>query len=166
MLQTITGRIRKAIEDYNMIEDGDKIAVALSGGKDSIALLYALHNLRRFYLKKFDIIAITIHPDSETFKTDKLEKMCKELEIEYIIYHSDLSNIVFNIKKRKNPCSLCANLRRGMLNTIALEHGCNKIALGHHLDDAIETLLMNMCLNGKKFTHSLQLQLLQTQVFL
>ena len=81
MLQTITGRIRKAIEDYNMIEDGDKIAVALSGGKDSIALLYALHNLRRFYSKKFDIIAITIHPDSETFKTDKLEKMCKELEI-------------------------------------------------------------------------------------
>ena len=154
MLQTITGRIRKAIEDYNMIEDGDKIAVALSGGKDSIALLYALHNLRRFYLKKFNIIAITIHPDSETFKTDKLEKMCKELEIEYIIYHSDLSNIVFNIRKEKNPCSLCANLRRGMLNTIALEHGCNKIALGHHLDDVIETLLMNMCLNGKIHTFS------------
>ena len=132
MLQTITGRIRRAIDDYDMIEEGDKIAIALSGGKDSITLLYALHNLKRFYPKNFDIIAITIHPDSNTFKTDKLEELCKKLEIKYIVYHSDLSNIVFNIRKEKNPCSLCANLRRGMLNTLALENGCNKIALGHH----------------------------------
>lgn len=154
MLQTITGHIRRAIDDYNMIDEGDKIAVALSGGKDSITLLYALHTLQRFYPKHFDIIAITIHPDSEIFKTDKLEEMCKKLGIEYIIYHSDLSNILFNIRKEKNPCSLCANLRRGMLNTIALENGCNKIALGHHLDDVIETLFMNMCLNGKITTFS------------
>ncbi len=148
MLQTITGRLRRAIDDYNMIEEGDKIAVALSGGKDSITLLYALHNLKRFYPKHFEIMAITIHPDSDTFKTDKLEKMCKELNIEYIVYHSNLSNILFDIRQEKNPCSLCANLRRGMLNTIATEHGCTKIALGHHLDDVIETLFMNMCLNG------------------
>ncbi len=154
MLQTITGRIRRAIDDYDMIEEGDKIAIALSGGKDSITLLYALHNLKRFYPKNFDIIAITIHPDSNTFKTDKLEELCKKLEIKYIVYHSDLSNIVFNIRKEKNPCSLCANLRRGMLNTLALENGCNKIALGHHLDDVIETLFMNMCLNGKIHTFS------------
>ena len=154
MLQTITGRIRRAIDDYDMIEEGDKIAIALSGGKDSITLLYALHNLKRFYPKNFEIIAITIHPDSDTFKTDKLEELCKKLQIEYIIYHSDLSNIVFNIRKEKNPCSLCANLRRGMLNTLAIENGCNKIALGHHLDDVIETLFMNMCLNGKIHTFS------------
>ena len=154
MLQKITGKVRKAIEDYNMISEGDKIAVALSGGKDSITLLYALNNLRRFYPIHFDIMAITIHPDSDTFKTDKLEKMCKELNIEYIIYHSDLSNILFDVRKEKNPCSLCANLRRGMLNTIAIEHGCNKLALGHHLDDVIETLLMNMCLNGNIHTFS------------
>ncbi len=154
MLQSITGHIRRAIEDYNMIDDGDKVAVALSGGKDSITLLYALHTLRRFYPKHFDIIAITIDPDSDTFKTDKLEEMCKKLDIEYIIYHSDLSNILFNVREEKNPCSLCANLRRGMLNTIAIEHGCNKLALGHHLDDVIETLLMNMCLNGNIHTFS------------
>jgi len=153
-MQRILSYMRKAIEDYNMIDDGDKVAVALSGGKDSITLLYALHTLRRFYPKHFDIIAITIDPDSDTFKTDKLEEMCKKLDVEYIIYHSDLSNILFNVREEKNPCSLCANLRRGMLNTIAIEHGCNKLALGHHLDDVIETLLMNMCLNGNIHTFS------------
>ncbi len=148
MLQTITGRARRAIDDYKMIDEGDKIAIGLSGGKDSIALLYALHNLKRYYPKKFDIMAITIHPGSDTFRTDKLEKMCKELGVEYIVYNSNLAEIVFDIREEKNPCSLCANLRRGMLTTIAVEHGCNKIALGHHLDDTIETLLMNMTLNG------------------
>ena len=137
MLQTITGHVRRAIDDYNMIDEGDKIAVALSGGKDSITLLYALHTLQRFYPKHFEIMAITIHPDSDTFNTEKLEKMCKDLNIEYVIYHSDLSNILFNVRQEKNPCSLCANLRRGMLNTLAVEHGCNKIALGHHLGGEI-----------------------------
>ena len=154
MLQKITGSIRRAVEDYNMIQEGDKIAVALSGGKDSITLLYGLHTLRRFYPIHFDIMAITIHPDSDTFHTEELEKMCKDLGVEYVIYHSDLSNILFDVRKEKNPCSLCANLRRGMLNTIALEHGCNKVALGHHLDDVIETLFMNMCLNGNIHTFS------------
>lgn len=148
MLQEITGRARRAIDDYKMIDDGDKIAVGLSGGKDSISLLYALHTLQRYYPKKFDIMAITIDPGSETFKTDKLKKMCNELGIEYVIYDSHLSEIVFDIRQEKNPCSLCANLRRGMLSSVAVEHGCNKIALGHHLDDAIETLLMNEILNG------------------
>ena len=154
MLQSITGHARRAIDDYNMIEDGDKIAIGLSGGKDSLALLYSLSTLKRYYTKKFDLIAITIHPGSDTFQTDKLEEICKELNIEYIVYHSDLSKIVFDIRKEKNPCSLCANLRRGMINSIAVEHGCNKVALGHHLDDAIETLLMSMFLNGKIYTFS------------
>ena len=144
MLQKITGSIRRAVEDYNMIQEGDKIAVALSGGKDSITLLYGLHTLRRFYPIHFDIMAITIHPDSDTFHTDELEKMCKDLSVEYVIYHSDLSNILFDVRKEKNPCSLCANLRRGIINSIAIEQGCNKIALGHHFDDVIETTLLNM----------------------
>ncbi len=152
MLQKIIGQARRAIDDYNMIEDGDKIAVGVSGGKDSLTLLRTLHDLRRFYEKKFDIIAITIHPGSDTFKTDGIEKFCKDLDIEYIVYNSDISNVVFDIRKEKNPCSLCANMRRGMLNSIAIEHGCNKIALAHHSDDVIETLLMSMFLNGSIHT--------------
>ena len=144
MLQKVVGKMRKAIEDYNMIEDGDKIAVGLSGGKDSITLLNALNNLRRYYSKHFDIIAITIHPGGENFNTDNLKKMCDELGIEYIVYMSNIFEVVFDIRKEKSPCSLCANLRRGMLNSLAIEHGCNKIALGHHFDDVIETTLLSM----------------------
>lgn len=154
MLQTIMGHARRAIEDYNMIEEGDKIGIGLSGGKDSLALLYSLYNLKRFYPKKFEIMAITIHPGSDTFKTDELEKLCKDLDIEYVVYKSDISQVVFDIRKEKNPCSLCANMRRGMLNSVAIENGCNKIALGHHSDDAMETLLMSLFLNGKIYTFS------------
>lgn len=154
MLQTIIGKARKAIDEYNMIEDGDKVAIGLSGGKDSLTLLHALYYLRKFYPKKFDIMAITIHPGSETFKTDELEKLCKNLGIEYIIYNSNITQVVFDIRKEKNPCSLCANMRRGMLNSLAIEHGCNKIALGHHSDDVMETLLMSIFLNGKIHTFS------------
>lgn len=154
MLQTIMGQARRAIDDYCMIEDGDKIAIGLSGGKDSLTLLHALYNLRRYYPKKFDIMAITIHPGSDTFKTDELEKLCKKLGIEYIVYQSNISKVVFDIRKEKNPCSLCANMRRGMLNSIAIENGCTKIALGHHSDDVIETFLMSIFLNGKIHTFS------------
>ena len=154
MLQKIMGQARRAIDDFNMIDEGDKIAIGLSGGKDSLTLLYALYNLRRYYPKKFDIMAITIHPGSDTFKTDELEKICKKLNIEYIVYNSNISEVVFDIRKEKNPCSLCANMRRGMLNSVAIEHGCTKIALGHHSDDVIETFLMSICLNGKIHTFS------------
>ena len=149
MLQKIIGACRKAIEDYNMIDEGDKIAIGLSGGKDSIALLYALHYLRKFYPKHYDIMAITIHPGLDNFKTEQLEELCKKLEIEYVVYNSNIAKVVFDIRKEENPCSLCANMRRGMLNSIAIEHGCNKIALGHHSDDVIETFMMSVLLNGK-----------------
>ncbi len=152
MLQEIIGKSRKAIDDFEMIDDGDKIAVGLSGGKDSITLLYTLYYLKKFYTKKFDIMAISIHPGSDTFKTDELEKLCQELDIEYLIYNSNIADVVFNIRKEKNPCSLCANMRRGMLNSLAAEHGCNKIALGHHMDDLMETFLMSLFLNGKVHT--------------
>ena len=148
MLQKVIGKMRKAIEDFDMIQDGDKIAVGLSGGKDSITLLHALNNLRRYYDKKFELVAITIHPGNENFKTDKLKEMCNKMEIEYIEYMSNIFEVVFEIRKEKSPCSLCANMRRGMLNSIAIENGCNKIALGHHMDDVIETAVMNLFLNG------------------
>ncbi|MEG1142514.1 MAG: tRNA 2-thiocytidine biosynthesis TtcA family protein [Clostridia bacterium] len=154
MLQTIIGKARRAIIDYNMIDDNDKIAVGLSGGKDSISLLYALYYLSKFYDKKFSIIAITIHPGSKTFNTDKLEELCKSLDIEYIVYNSNIADVVFNIRKEKSPCSLCANMRRGMLNSIAIENNCTKIALGHHSDDVIETFMMSLFLNGKIHTFS------------
>lgn len=149
MLQKIIGACRKAIDDYNMIDDGDKVAIGLSGGKDSITLLYALYYLRKFYPKKFDIMAITIHPGSEGFHTDELEALCKKLDVEYVVYNSNISKVVFEIRNESSPCSLCANMRRGMLNSLAIEHGCNKIALGHHSDDVIETFLMSVLLNGK-----------------
>lgn len=149
MLQTITGQARRAIDDYHMIDEGDKIAIGLSGGKDSLTLLHALHRLQKYYPKKFELMAITIHPGSDTFKTQELEKMCHDMDIPYIVYSSNITDVVFKIRKEKNPCSLCANMRRGMLNSIAIENGCTKIALGHHSDDVIETFLMSIFLNGK-----------------
>lgn len=152
MLQKIIGKARRAIDDYNMIDEGDKIAVGLSGGKDSITLLHALYYLKKFYPKKFDIMAITIHPGSDSFDTKELEKMCDDLGVEYVIYNSNIMDVVFNIRKEKSPCSLCANMRRGMLNSVAIENGCTKIALGHHADDVMETLLMSLFLNGNIHT--------------
>ena len=152
MLQKIIGKTKRAVEDFNMIDDGDKIAVGLSGGKDSITLLYALHYLQKFYRNHFELMAITIHPGSETFDTTELEKLCNELGIEYLVYKSNISDVVFKIRKEENPCSLCANMRRGMLNSLAVEHGCNKIALGHHMDDVMETFLMSVLLNGRIHT--------------
>ena len=154
MIQEIIGKARRAIDDYNMIEENDKIAVGLSGGKDSITLLYTLHYLQKFYPKKFEIMAISIHPGSKEFQTGPLEKMCKDLNIQYVIYNSNIAEVVFDIRKEDSPCSLCANMRRGMLNSLANEYGCNKIALGHHADDALETFLMSFILNGKIHTFS------------
>ena len=147
-MQKILGQMRKAIEEFNMIDEGDKIAVALSGGKDSITLLLALKNLQRFYPKKFDLIAITVDPGFEFFDTSILYNLCNEIGIELFIAESHIKEIVFDIRKEKNPCSLCANLRRGILNTTAIDHGCNKIALGHNEDDVLETFLMNVLYTG------------------
>lgn len=147
-IQKILGKMRKAIDDYQMIEEGDKIAVALSGGKDSISLLYALKNLQLFYPKHFDFIAITINPGFDNFDDNLLKKVCQDIDVELKIVKSNIKQIVFDERKEKNPCSLCANLRRGMLNSIAKENGCNKTALGHNEDDVLETFLMNMIYAG------------------
>ena len=138
-MQRILSYIRKAVDDYNMIEEGDKIAVGLSGGKDSIALLMGLKNLQRFYPKKFEIIAISINPGFEFFNSEFLKKTCENIGVQYVEEESHIKEIVFDIRQEKNPCSLCANLRRGILNSTAIREGCNKIALGHNEDDVLET---------------------------
>lgn len=153
-MQKILSKMRKAIEDYEMINDGDKIAVALSGGKDSVTLLYALKNLQLFYPKKFDMMAITVNPGFENFDTNLLEEIAKDAKVELVIAPSNIKEIVFDVRKEKNPCSLCANLRRGILNSVAKENGCNKIALGHNEDDVLETFLLNMIYAGKISTFS------------
>ena len=143
-MQRILSYMRKAIEEYNMIEENDKIAVCLSGGKDSITLLHAFKALQRFYPKKFELIAISINPGFEFFDTTLLQTLCDNLEIPLFIEKTHAKEIVFDIRKEKNPCSLCANLRRGIINSVAKREGCNKIALGHNLDDVIETFIMNL----------------------
>lgn len=153
-MQRILSHMRKAIEEYKMIEEGDKIAICLSGGKDSITLLHAFKSLQKFYPKNFEIIAISIDPGFEFFDTEFLKSICDNLEIPLYIEKSNAKEIVFDIRKEKNPCSLCANLRRGVINSIAIREGCNKIALGHNQDDVLETFLLNLLYTGNISTFS------------
>lgn len=147
-MQKILSNFRKAIEEYKMIDEGDKIGICLSGGKDSITMLYAFKALQRFYPKHFDIVAISINPGFEFFDTQFLQKICDDLNIPLFIDDSHAKEIVFDIRKEKNPCSLCANLRRGIINSIAIKEDCNKIALGHNQDDVLETFLLNLLYTG------------------
>lgn len=147
-MQRILSYIRKAVDDYNMIDNGDKIAVGLSGGKDSIALLMGLKALQRFYDKKFEVIAISVNPGFEFFNSEFLKKTCDDIGVQYIEEKSHIKEIVFDIREEKNPCSLCANLRRGILNSTAIREGCNKIALGHNEDDVLETFFLNLLYGG------------------
>lgn len=140
--------MRKAIEEYHMIDEGDKIAVCLSGGKDSITLLHGLKALQRFYPKSFDLIAISIDPGFDFFDTSLLKQICQEVDVPLFIEKSNAKEIVFDIRKEKNPCSLCANLRRGVINSVAIREGCHKIALGHNQDDVLETFLLNLFYTG------------------
>lgn len=153
-MQEISGYIRRAIEDYNMIENGDKVAVALSGGKDSVTLLYELKKIQGYLPKKFDIIAISINPGFDGFDEKLLKKICDNANVNLIIHQSHIKEIVFDERKEKNPCSLCANLRRGILNSVAKENKCNKVALGHNEDDVIETFLLNLIYAGNVSTFS------------
>ena len=147
-MQRMLSYIRKAVDEYNMIDDGDKIAVGLSGGKDSITLLMGLKALQRFYPKKFEVIAISVNPGFDFFNSEFLKETCKQIGVEYIEEKSNIKQIVFDIRNEKNPCSLCANLRRGILNSTAIREGCNKIALGHNEDDVLETFFLNLLYGG------------------
>lgn len=147
-MQKILSHMRKAIEEYHMIEENDKIAVCLSGGKDSITLLHAFKNLQIFYPKHFDIIAVSVNPGFEFFDTNLLKNICNDINVPLYIEESHAKEIVFDIRKEKNPCSLCANLRRGVINSVSIKQGCNKIALGHNQDDVLQTFLLNLFYTG------------------
>lgn len=145
-LQKLLSKARRAVEDYDMIAEGDNIAVGLSGGKDSITLLYILATMRRFYPKKYQIKAISVDMGLglDEAEVNAVKDLCKALDVEYIIEPTHIGEIVFDIRKEANPCSLCANMRRGALNNTAVKNGCNKVALGHHADDLIETLFLSL----------------------
>ena len=148
-MQHILGQVRSCVEDYHMIEAGDKVAVGVSGGKDSLLTLTALARLRDFYPISFQLEAITLETGTPGMSFDAVAELCRELEVPYTRIHVPVYQIVFEERKEKNPCSLCAKLRRGSLNTALTERGIHKIALGHHYDDAIETLLMNLLFEGR-----------------
>lgn len=149
-MQKLMSFMRAACEQYNMLENGDRIAVGVSGGKDSLALLYGLSELRRFYPADYQIVAITADPCFFGRDTDysEIEKLCERLGVEYHIRRTKLYEVIFETRKEKNPCSLCARMRRGILHDMAKELGCNKLALGHHMDDAAETFMMNLLSGG------------------
>ena len=156
-MQKILSLTRRAIDDYHMIQEGDKIAVGLSGGKDSICLLAVLNGYKKFAPYKFDIIAININlgfADTNQNEVQALKNFCKQENITLIIHDTDIARIIFEDRKEKSPCSLCSKMRRGALNTIAIENGCNKIALGHHADDILETMLMCLMNEGRFSTFS------------
>jgi len=146
--------MRRAISDYNMIEPGDKIAVGLSGGKDSIMLLLALNKLRSFFPQKFEIVAVCLSLGFDGYDTEPLEKLCNNNEIDFVREDTHIGTIVFDVRKETNPCSLCANMRRGALNNAAIELGCNKVALGHHYDDVIDTFFLSLLYEGRIHTFS------------
>ena len=151
-MQKILSTMRKAVERYKLIENGDKIAVGLSGGKDSLVLLKALKMFQRFGVYEYDIVAVTVDIYSGKEDYSHLQKFCDELGVELIVEKTDISQIVFEERKEKNPCSLCAKMRRGALNSVAGRLGCNKIALGHHLQDVIETFFLSLLYEGRLST--------------
>lgn len=150
-MQKILGIMRRACQEFDLIEDGDKIAVGVSGGKDSLVLLCGLAEMRRFYEKKYDICAITLDPrfGGEENDYSPVAKLCEKYDIEFNLVKTDIGEIVFDIRKEPNPCSLCAKMRRGALHDAAKAMGCNKLALGHNNDDAIETFVMNLLNEGR-----------------
>ena len=148
-MRKILSYMRRAVEDYHMIEEGDKIAVGVSGGKDSVTLLLALKELQRFYPKKFELIGLTLDMGFEGFDASALAALCEERAIPYIVEKTNFKEVIFDIRKESNPCSLCAKMRRGALNDLAKKHGCNKIALGHHYDDVVETFFLCLLYEGR-----------------
>lgn len=153
-LQQALSVTRKAIDDYQMVEQGDRIAVGISGGKDSLALLYTLQALSRFYPAHFKLHAITVDLGFENLRLERITDFCNALGVPYHIVKTDIAQIVFQQRKEQNPCSLCAKMRKGALNKEALNLGCNKVAYAHHKDDVIETMLLSLLYEGRFHTFS------------
>nr|WP_038290120.1 ATP-binding protein [Acetivibrio straminisolvens] len=154
IIKRLLGQIRRAIQDYNMIQDGDRVAVGVSGGKDSLTLLVALRQLKNFLPVKFELEAVTLTMGIGEFDLSPVKELCERIDVNYTIEETLIGKIVFEERKEKNPCSLCANLRRGALHNTAKKLGCNKVALAHHMDDVIETLLLSTFYEGRIHTFS------------
>ena len=170
-MQKLLSKTRQAINDFGMIQENDKVAVGLSGGKDSITLLNILKNYQKFSPQKFDLFAITLNPGN--VDNTALYEFCESIDVPFYEIQTDIAKIVFDIKKEKNPCSLCAKLRRGALNDAAMKLGCTKVALGHHKDDAVETFVMTMfyegrvnCFSPKSYMEKFNLTIIRPMVYI
>jgi tRNA(Ile)-lysidine synthase TilS/MesJ len=148
-IQRLLGFCRRAADDYGMIKENDHIAVGVSGGKDSLALLYTLAELRRFYPVPFRLSAVTVDMGFKGSDFSAVKDFCEGLSVPYRVAPTDIAEIIFDVRRESNPCSLCAKMRRGVLHSTAKEMGCNKVALGHHFDDAVETFMMNLFFEGR-----------------
>lgn len=153
-LQRLYSLTRQAIDTYGLIEDNDHIAVGISGGKDSLTLLYALHGLMQFYPKKFTLSAITVDLGFGQMDLSPVKELCERFSVPYTIVSTDIGKILFQTRQEANPCSLCAKLRKGALNDAALKLGCNKVAYAHHRDDLIETMLLSLIYEGRFYAFS------------
>ena len=152
-LQKLYSKVRQAVDAYQMIEDGDKIAIGISGGKDSLTLLYALAGMRKFYPKKYDVVAITVDTGVGNMDFSKVKELCESLNVPYEIIPTQIFPILME-RQEKRMCPLCAKMRKGAFNEAALRLGCNKIAYAHHKDDVVETFLMPQVLEGRVHTFS------------
>ncbi len=148
-MQLTMSRLRKAIDDYKMINQGEKVAVAISGGKDSALLLSAMKSLSRFHPSNFEVCAVFVDLGFGNIDIDGIKAMCENLEVPLNIKHTEIGKIIFDYRKESNPCALCAKMRRGVIHDGAIEMGARKIALGHHMDDAIETFLLNLTFESR-----------------
>ena len=148
-MQHLMGLVRRCVDDYGMIEDGDRIAVGVSGGKDSLALLMLMAGLRQYYPRKFELEAITVDMGRPDMDFSPVAELCQKLDVPYTRVETQISDIVFNVRQEKNPCSMCAKMRRGALHDALLERGFTKVALGHHYDDAVETFLLSLFYEGR-----------------
>ena len=164
--------VRRAVDDYNMIDDGDRIAVGISGGKDSLTLLETLAALRVFYPKRFEIVAITVDMGFPDSNFSEIAELCRRINVEYHVEKTEIAKIIFDVRKEPNPCSLCAKMRRGSLHSAAQDMGCNKVALGHHFDDAVETFMLNMffegrlgCFSPKSYLSNRRLTLIRPMIY-
>ena len=149
LLNEFTGTVRRAVDDYDMIAEGDRVAVGVSGGKDSMLLLLALDHLRKFYPRRFELEAVTVELGFEGMDFTPVRELCESLGVPYTCVRTDIREIVFDVRQESNPCSLCAKMRRGAINDVLRERGIYKLALGHHFDDAVETFMMSLLFEGR-----------------
>ncbi len=151
-LQQVLSLTRRAVDDYHMIEPDDRIAIGISGGKDSLTLLYALQGLQRFYPAPFQLTAVTVDLGFGNMDLSGIEKLCQELDVPYRVVKTDIGKIVFEDRQEANPCSLCAKMRKGALNDAMKAAGCNKVAYAHHRDDVVDTMMMSLIYEGRFHT--------------